>query len=262
MKLMREIRCFPSANDHDGPAVNRWAGSPGGDRFEMYWTLRAVVQGKVHPQTGYLCNIKDIDTLLTKIVAPRLYQRSSQSSHPPGIALAMQDIFPETVNQCPESVTLHSLELQISPYTRFMVVNGEENMVCLTRSFEFSAAHRLYCEEMSEEENRNIFGKCGNPHGHGHNYVVEVTVSGVPDNRTGNVIELSQFDRIVYEHVILRYDHKHLNIECPEFKELNPSVENIARTIWDRLYNAFDNTKLNNIRVWETPKTYADYHGE
>lgn len=135
-------------------------------------------------------------------------------------------------------------------------------MIQVTESFEFSAAHRLHCPDLSDEENRRIFGKCSNPNGHGHNYVVEVTVSGQPDDATGNVIELHLFRHTVRERVIDRFDHKHLNLDCVEFQSLNPSVENIARVIWDRLHDAFHSCRLAGVRVWETPKTYAEYNGE
>jgi 6-pyruvoyltetrahydropterin/6-carboxytetrahydropterin synthase len=132
-------------------------------------------------------------------------------------------------------------------------------MVQLTRSFEFSAAHRLYCANLSDEENHRLFGKCSNPHGHGHNYVVEVTVGGTPDAVSGTIVDMPAFDRTVQETVIVPFDHKNLNVECPEFSDLNPSVENIARVIFQRLESALDRGTLLNIRVWETPKTYADY---
>ena len=134
-------------------------------------------------------------------------------------------------------------------------------MVQLTRSFEFSAAHRLYCEDYSDEENRRVFGKCSNPHGHGHNYVLEVTLGGTPCDTHGTLVEPPRLDHIVKERVIDPFDHRNLNTECPEFATLNPSVENIARAIWRRLEGAFDRCRLLSIRVWETPKTYAEFDG-
>lgn len=261
MKLMREIRCFPAASIGRDRQLNRWAGSGGGDQFEMYWTLRAIVSGNPDPRSGYLCNIKQIDDFLYEMVVPQLQCYVADPDQNEGIAGALHKVFPLAVQQSPTSVDLVSLELHISPYTRFIVIDGEKDMVMLTRSFEFSAAHRLHCEQLSDEENRSIFGKCGNPHGHGHNYVVEVTLSGLPDAQTGVLIPMNEFDHIVYERVIARYDHKNLNIECAEFQQVNPSVENIAKTIWDRLHGAFEQATLAHVRVWETPKTYAEYAG-
>ncbi len=135
-------------------------------------------------------------------------------------------------------------------------------MVSVTESFEFAASHRLHCPSMSEEENRALFGKCANPNGHGHNYVVEVTVRGTPDAATGRIVSIQQLESIVKEQVVDRFDHKHLNLDCPEFANLNPSVENIATVIWGLLNGRFESTPLAKVRVWETPKTYAEIETE
>ena len=135
-------------------------------------------------------------------------------------------------------------------------------MIKVTQSFEFSAAHRLHCEGLSDEENRRLFGKCSNPSGHGHNYVLEVTVEGEPDKDTGRVASLPDLQRTVDECVIHPFDHKNLNMEVTDFRSLNPSVENIARVIWNRLHAELAPAILSRVRVWETPKTYAEYRGE
>ena len=138
-------------------------------------------------------------------------------------------------------------------------------MVTITQSFEFAAAHRLYVPDLSEEENRRVFGKCTNPNGHGHNYVLEVTLAGEPDPGSGTLVDLPVFEAAVKERVIDRFDHKHLNLDCPEFARLNPTVENITRVIWDLLEDAFGPStagRLRTVRVWETPKTFAEYRGE
>lgn len=263
MRLMRELRCFPEGETGDAASVNTWAGSPGLDTPGPFWVLRAVVRGRVDPLTGYLCNIKEIDSLLREVVIPQLGKRIRRS---PAVlaatANALLDAFPLAASRCPAPASLNSLQLCVSPFLRFTVDRGDLTMIQVTESFEFSAAHRLHCPELSDEENQRIFGKCSNPNGHGHNYVVEVTVSGQPDDTTGNVVELHLFRRTVRERVIDRFDHKHLNLDCVEFRSLNPSVENIARVIWDRLHDAFQSCRLAGVRVWETPKTYAEYTGE
>jgi len=135
-------------------------------------------------------------------------------------------------------------------------------MVKLTQSFEFAASHRLNCANLSESENRSLFGKCNYPHGHGHNYILEVTLQGEPNDSTGGVVDLPFLDCVVRERVIEPFDHRNLNVECPEFSEVNPTVENIARAIWQRLSGAFSNCQLASVRVWETAKTCAEYSGE
>ena len=133
-------------------------------------------------------------------------------------------------------------------------------MVRLTQRFEFSASHRLFNRELDEEHNHRIFGKCSNPHGHGHNYEVEVTVKGPPD-AMGSIMPVIELERLVYAAVIEPLDHKNLNVEVPEFAKLIPSVENIAMVIYNRLTPLFagHTARLATVRVWETPKTFAEY---
>jgi 6-pyruvoyltetrahydropterin/6-carboxytetrahydropterin synthase len=114
---------------------------------------------------------------------------------------------------------------------------------------------------MSVEQNRQTFGKCNNSNGHGHNYVVEVTVAGAPDVKTGAVLSLPEFEQTVKERVVDHLDHKHLNADVAEFCALNPSVENIARVIWGMLAGHVSPAQLCRVRVWETAKTCAEYAG-
>jgi 6-pyruvoyltetrahydropterin/6-carboxytetrahydropterin synthase len=177
--------------------------------------------------------------------------------------------FGDVASHAPPPARLESLQLRLSPFTHLTVDRGDaaidrgaSHMVRLTQSFEFSASHRLCCVGLTDEENRRLFGKCSNPNGHGHNYVLEVTVAGDPDSRIGAVMDIAALDRIVGERVIEPLDHKNLNVECPEFATINPTVENIARVIFRRLSDALGDRRLVSVRVWETPKTYAEYAGE
>ena len=132
-------------------------------------------------------------------------------------------------------------------------------MVELTQCFEFSASHRLHVAGLSADENRRVFGKCNNPGGHGHNYQVEVTVSGDVSEQTGTVMSLPDFESIVKREVIDRFDHKHLNTDTEDFRSVNPSVENISRRVWELLDGKFAPARLHRVRVWETAKTWAEY---
>src|SRR5262249_49432199 len=109
-----------------------------------------------------------------------------------------------------------------------------------------------------DETNRRIFGKCDNPHGHGHNYELQVTLVGDPDS-DGLLVDVPQFEAIVAATVIDRFDHKNLNIELPEFRELIPTVENIAMVIYRLLKPKFTRPALASVTVWETPKTWCEY---
>jgi len=256
MRLIREIRCYPNGGAEG--VTNSWAGTGAESSLGAYRVLRAVVDGPVDRRTGYLCDIKEIDRVLRTVVAPALRGVPDDAS---SLLRALLATFPRAAEQSPVPAALRTLELHVSPHTRLAIDKGGSGMMRLTQSFEFSAAHRLFCAELSDAENRRLFGKCSNPNGHGHNYVLEVTVCGTHGERKGTFADIGHMDRVVLERVIEPFDHKNLNVECPEFAQLNPSVENIARVIWNRLNGAFTGCLLASVRVWETPKTCAEYTG-
>jgi len=135
-------------------------------------------------------------------------------------------------------------------------------MVYLTRKAEFSAAHFYYVPEWPEEKNRQVFGKCANRNGHGHNYTLEVTVKGEPDPVTGFVVDLKRLKDIMEEEVVRVYDHRNLNHEVPEFAKLLPTTENIAGAIWRRLDGKIPGAALHCVRVYEMPDLSASYYGD
>jgi len=135
-------------------------------------------------------------------------------------------------------------------------------MVYLTRKAEFSAAHYYHNPEFTAEENRRIFGKCNNPHGHGHNYTLEVTVKGEVDQRSGFVLDLKQLKELKNREVIDVLDHRFLNQEIAEFKTLIPTTENLAISIWQRLESKLSVARLHRVRLYETPDLFVDYFGE
>ncbi len=131
----------------------------------------------------------------------------------------------------------------------------------LTRRYRFAAAHRLHSPRLSEEENWRTYGKCNNPYGHGHNYVVEVTVSGPPDPATGMVAHLGELDRFVERQVLETFDHKYLNQEIAAFRERVPTSENLCIEIYTRL-RAFPGARLERVRLEETSLNSFEYAGE
>jgi 6-pyruvoyltetrahydropterin/6-carboxytetrahydropterin synthase len=135
-------------------------------------------------------------------------------------------------------------------------------MILLTRKAEFSASHYYWNEAWSEEENVRRFGKCANRNGHGHNYTLEVTVAGEIDPATGFVVDLKQLKDVMEREVVSVYDHRHLNLEVPEFKSAIPTTENIAIWVWKRLEGKIPGAALHRVRVYELPDLFADYYGE
>jgi 6-pyruvoyltetrahydropterin/6-carboxytetrahydropterin synthase len=135
-------------------------------------------------------------------------------------------------------------------------------MVYLTRKAEFSASHFYHNPKLSPEENQRIFGKCNNPHGHGHNYTLEVTVAGEVDGKSGFVIDLKELKEVMNREVIDVVDHRHLNKEVPEFETQIPTTENLAIAIWKRLQGKVKGAKLHRVRLYETDDLFVDVYGE
>ena len=131
-------------------------------------------------------------------------------------------------------------------------------MVYLTRRIEFSASHLYHNPALSAEENKRIFGKCNNPHGHGHNYTLEVTVAGEPDPVTGMVLDLKELKEILEREITQRMDHRFLNYEVAELKGQIPTCENIARVIWNLLEPKITRGRLHKIRLYEVPDLFAE----
>jgi 6-pyruvoyltetrahydropterin/6-carboxytetrahydropterin synthase len=134
----------------------------------------------------------------------------------------------------------------------------------ITRRIEFSASHVCANPALPDEENRQLFGDAANPYGHGHNYVVEVTLEGDPDPVSGMVLDLKELKSILNAQVVSSFDHRFLNKEVPPFDRTIPTVENIAIEIWKRIEPSLSRppAKLHSVRVYETPDLYVDYFGD
>ena len=134
----------------------------------------------------------------------------------------------------------------------------------ITRRVEFSASHVCRNPRLSDRENEALFGEEANPHGHGHNYVVEVTLEGQPDPVSGMVMDLKELKEILERRIVDCYDHRFLNHEVPPFERVIPTAENVALDIWHRLQPQFDSARvrLDRVRVFETPDYWAECTGE
>jgi 6-pyruvoyltetrahydropterin/6-carboxytetrahydropterin synthase len=133
--------------------------------------------------------------------------------------------------------------------------------VVFGRRYRFAASHRLHSAQLSEEENSRVYGKCNNPYGHGHNYVVEVSVSGTVDPATGMIVNLTDLDKFVNGAVIEVFDHKSLNEDVEVFRTLVPTTENLCKEIYQRLKH-FPLAKLERVRIEETSNNAFEYAGE
>ena len=133
------------------------------------------------------------------------------------------------------------------------------NRIAVYRKEHFNAAHRLFVANWSDAENSNVFGKCALPHYHGHNYELEVKVVGEPNAVTGFVIDLKVLSDIIKEKVLDRFDHKNLNLDTQEFKNLNPTAENMVVVIYNLLRPAIDNAFDLQVKLYETPRNFVEY---
>jgi len=235
------------------------------------YVLEVTVAGEPDPFHGMVVNIKTLDAVLDALVAPLDHRLLNDTvlefrdavPTTERLALALWSRLPHEV----EGARPIALRLQEHPGLYVELFAQEQAMVHLTRSIEFAAAHRLHSENLSAAENQRLYGKCNNPHGHGHNYVVEVTLQGEPDARTGIVADLGKFDALLKTEVEERLDHKHLNLDTPYFKDRVPTGENIARVIWDLLETKVaacregGQVKLQRVRLIETARSWFDYLG-
>ena len=137
--------------------------------------------------------------------------------------------------------------------------NKSGNKTSLIRVEHFNAAHRLNNPAWDEKTNREVFGKCNNPNYHGHNYVVEVKVTGYLDPKTGYVMDIKRLSDIIGEQILDRFDHKNLNLDVKEFEFLNPTAENIAFVIYSLLRDKLDTSLDLKIKLYETPRNYVEY---
>ncbi|HLX64445.1 MAG TPA: 6-carboxytetrahydropterin synthase [Planctomycetota bacterium] len=244
------------------------AAEPGGHGHN--YVLELSVRGPVDPIDGMVINIKTVDAEL-KCLLGEIDHRMLNSALP-----EFADAVPTTERlaqvlwaRIPEKIgAARKVSLRLEEHPGMHVEIFEENpaMVHLTRSIEFSAAHRLHSEKLSEEENWRVYGKCNNPSGHGHNYVVEVTVRGEPDARTGIVIDIGKFDALLDEEIDARFDHKHLNLDTTFFKDVPATAENIAIVIWNLLEKKIaalrSGVALHRVRLIETARSWFDYYGK
>lgn len=135
-------------------------------------------------------------------------------------------------------------------------------MIYITRREVFCAAHRLYNPDFSDEENEQIYGKCSHPNWHGHNYILEVAVSGEIDKKTGYLIDLKKLKDIIRKNVIDKVDHKNLNIDADFMHGIIPTTENLTIAVWKELVNKIPAGQLYSVKLFETENNYFEYKGE
>ncbi len=258
---------IPELSDSENYALFGAAANPNSHGHN--YVLEVMVKGDVDADDGMVINLTTLDALLKTEVHANYDHKHLNRQHPvfsknPDLQPTCENITIEIWKRLESSLPsnlLHRVRLYENTKC-FTDYYGEGLMVYLTKVYEFSAAHRLHSHSLSDAENRDIFGKCNNPAGHGHNYVLEVTVKGDVDAKTGLVAGLNQLDDVVEKQVYSRFDYKHLNLDTPEFETLNPTSENFVKVLWDVIEPNLQPVVLHRLRLRETPKNHFDYYGE
>jgi|694.fasta_scaffold89967_4 6-pyruvoyltetrahydropterin/6-carboxytetrahydropterin synthase len=221
------------------------------------YVCQVTTSGLVQPENGMVVNIKFIDDILKDQVLKVYDQKSINDEIPefahqsPSLENLLRDLWQRIEPALPSEVALTNLKLEETP---LLYAELDENTkMTLTRTYEFAASHRLNASGLSHEENLKLFGKCNNPNGHGHNYVLEVTVGGVPGAGSGMLVDLVALDSAVNAAVVDRYDHKNLDQDVPELSGQNTTSEIVALTIFQQLDGKLPAT-LERVRLWETAR--------
>lgn len=228
------------------------------------YVLDVSVSGQVNAANGMVVNIKRVDDILKAVILAQFDGKSinDEIAHFQSRASSLENLLGFIADEITQplselGVHLDHLRLEEMPLL-FGELDLNRKTMTLTRVFEFAASHRLHAPALSEAENLRLFGKCNNPAGHGHNYLLEVTVSGQPDPLTGMLIDLGSLDEVVKSEVVDRYDHRNLNVDMPEFADRPTTSEIVALEIFDRLSAAFSaklpGAELARVRLHETAR--------
>jgi 6-pyruvoyltetrahydropterin/6-carboxytetrahydropterin synthase len=264
VRLGRQIRF--SVNpffDTDAPGANGYASKPCGEGLALFLELTVEIVGAVHPETGFVVNVTEIDrdtrALAVPVIAERIRTRYREARHMDlGMVGELLEAARERLAGQFGDARVDRLILKLNPYREITMEAREPGVLYFSEKYEFAAMHKLWNDSFSEAENFAVFGKCANPTGHGHNYVVEITVA----TRAGAAgFQVGRFQETVDAELIEVVDHKNLNEDVPAFGERIPTVENLAAFAWERLVGKFEASRLHSVTVWESDRTYCTYQG-
>lgn len=264
VRLGRQVRFSISPFlDEDGSGCNSYASKPAGEGLALYLELTVELIGPAAPDTGLLVNVSDIDRVVRQFAVPvftkQIRAHLTRGAHV-GLPLLLQMLAAAATRLRDEfgPARVDRLILSLNPYRKLAMDTKEPGVMYFSEKFEFAATHRLWNERFSPQQNLETFGKCANPTGHGHNYVVEVTIRAAAD---APALKIGAFERVVDGHLMPLVDHKNLNLDVPAFQQQPPTVENIAVFAWERLAGRFEPAQLHCITVWESDRTYCSYYG-
>jgi len=247
----------------DEAGFNSFASKPAGEGLSVFLELGVELAGEADAATGLIVNVSYIDQKVRDcavgVFAEKIkadYRAARHTGYDELVRL-LKIVWEKLADKF-GSTRLSKLILKLSPFKTLAVDDKDCAMVYYSEKFEFAAAHKLWNDKFGEKQNIEVFGKCANPAGHGHNYIVEVTVKW----SDGQTLKTGDFEKVIHQELIKVVDHKNLNEDLPEFQRTTPTVENIAVFAWNRLVGKFGKaTTLHCVTVWETDKTYSSYYG-
>lgn len=222
------------------------------------YVLWVGVDGSTDEITGMVVNIKDIDRTVRDTVLKELDQKSlnDEVAHFASVVPSTENLalyIAHKLSRQSLGGRLAYLKLEENPLLFVEIDMNKTPSVTLTRVYEFAASHRLYSPSLTQAENEALYGKCSNEHGHGHNYVLEVTVGGQPDPETGMLVDIDELDRVIHALVVDRYDHHNLSLEIPELQGKVATSEVVAEAIWELLDGNLP-ARLESVRLFETAR--------
>jgi 6-pyruvoyltetrahydropterin/6-carboxytetrahydropterin synthase len=261
--------------DQDSSGFNSYASKPAGEGLAMFLELAVELTGPIAPQTGLLVNVTDIDRIARRLAVPvfdegiRRHLGRREHVSLTAVAQMLQLVHEHLAGQFPNA-QVDRLALQLNPFRKLAMDTNQPGTAYFSEKFEFAATHKLWNDRFPDEWNREVFGKCANPSGHGHNYLVEVTIK-VPAGPQADAaqtphenlasLRIGRFEQIVDARLMQLLDHKNLNLDVPEFGTRIATVENIAVFAWQRLAGQFEPAQLHCVTVWESDRTYCSYYG-
>jgi 6-pyruvoyltetrahydropterin/6-carboxytetrahydropterin synthase len=262
-KLVRCVRfTINPFLQEDMEGSNTYASRPSGEGLGVFFELCVGLVGQVQAATGFIENVRDIDKCVHRRAVPIFAERIKQEYHEGrhiglcGLTELLRLSSKVLAGEFGEA-QISELSLKLNPFRKLAIYPEDNKMFYFSEKFEFAAMHKLWNEDFSESRNLEVFGKCANPTGHGHNYIVEVTVKKAGHDE----FCIGDFERTVDNELIKLLDHKNLNVDVEQFDTINPTVENIAGFAWERLVGKFGEAALHCVTIWETDRTYCSCFG-
>lgn len=260
-ELSRQVRfSIDPFADIRQEGFNSYCSKPTSENLAIYLALWVALAGETNPETGFVVNVVDIDRAVRQHALPAFETQISNSfkNNKPVKLTDIAELLRTSWTKLKiefGAATLKTLSLELNPFRKLGIDSEDGKMIYFSEKFEFAASHTLWNEKFSDEENFKVFGKCANPAGHGHNYVIAVEVKSSANDE----LRIGDYERTIDSEFITLIDHKNLNVDVPHFQNINPTVENIAAFAWDKLQGKFAAAQLNCVTVWENERTYCRY---